>query len=98
MYLDLFSLVAIGKYANLRCKPEAGMPSLLEFIKEHQYFGKELQKVIVITDDKNIMREISSYSHLINFVRPEPAPTRIADKVKCLSEIYLCCLKFLCCS
>ena len=72
------------------------MPSLLEFIKEHQHFGKEQQKVVVVTDDKNIMKEINSYSQEIDFVYPEPAPTRIVDKVKFLFLLQLHTKRFYC--
>ena len=73
-----------GKNSGIKCKKEAAAPRLWEFIEVLENFEKEMPKFIqVVTDDSQISEEISSISKRgYEFLKPEPAPKRIPDKVR----------------
>ena len=73
-----------GKTAPVKCKREASAPRLIDFIEVLKNFrGGTLMSVQVVTDDSRIQEEISRISNInIEFIKPEPAPQRIPDKVR----------------
>ena len=74
--------------SKLKCKAEAHAPGLHEFVSEFRKFAKSIReekRILVVTDDRSIRREISLFSDELDFVEPEPAPERILDKVILIS-------------
>ena len=72
-----------GKNSGIKCKKEATAPRLLEFMEALEKFSTDGPKSIqVVTDDSQISVEISSVSKRgYEFLKPDPAPKRIPDKV-----------------
>lgn len=75
----------VGKRSEIKCKKEANAPTLVDFIKTlgaFEEYGSDKRQVRIVTDDVFIMNEIELVSHTkFDFMRPEPAPRRIPDKV-----------------
>ena len=79
----------IGEHSKIKCKSEAKAPQLIQYVQVLQtmmhYLGlsSESIKIDIITDDNNIQREIDrTVVTNMKFLKPEPAPKRIPDKVK----------------
>ena len=79
-----------GKNSPIKCKQEAFSPRLIDFIEVLGKFwnGVPLKKVQVVTDDPRIQDEISQISKEgIAFMKSEPAPKRIPDKVRICNSV-----------
>lgn len=78
-----------GKHSPIKCRPEASSPRLSDFLKAlNAYIGRS-SYIQVVTDDHHIFKEISetdAKGHV--FLKPDPAPNRIPDKVSCI-DTYL---------
>ena len=75
-----------GKRSGIKCKPEASAPKLTDFVKELVRFSKFMnfsdKYIRIVTDDEGIPHEIQALSEeRFMFVKPEPAPKRVPDKV-----------------
>ena len=86
-----------GEHSKIKCKSEAKAPQLIDYVQVLQtmmrYLGQSSAfiKVDIITDDINIQREIDrTVVTNMEFLKPEPAPKRIPDKVKffCFEVFY----------
>ena len=82
---EAFEFLCIeGKNSPIKCKQEASAPKLKDFIEVLGKFRGEIPtSVQIVTDDSQIQTEISRISKKsIEFMKPEPAPKRIPDKVR----------------
>jgi len=79
----LNKIFSLGKHSGLKCKRESTAPRLREFIEVLEEFWLDVPKLVqVVTDDSKISEEISRISKEgIEFLKPDPAPKRIPDKV-----------------
>lgn len=79
----LNNIFSLGKHSGIKCKRESAAPRLWEFIEVLEEFWLDVPKLIlVVTDDSQISEEISRISKEgIEFLKPDPAPKRIPDKV-----------------
>ena len=83
-------LVLVGKDSKIKCRSEAKAPKLIDFVRVLQSMMHDMGlpsslsvEIDIITDDVNIQREIDrTIVTNLKFLKPEPAPKRIPDKVK----------------
>jgi len=73
-----------GKNSSIKCKKEASAPRLIDFVEVLGVFTNDTPMIVqVVTDDSQIEEEISRISKRgMTFMKPEPAPKRIPDKVR----------------
>ena len=76
-------LTLTGSKSGIKCKAEAKAPKLIDYMNALKKYQVKYQNHIqVVTDDVDIMKEISEIKENgYFFLDPEPAPRRIPDKV-----------------